>query len=494
MNESLPMPADKSSGWNPPEETPLHAKLRESAGRFLLLAGAVGGAFALLFTRAELGLNVPVFTAVFLLCLAAALKKLGLWDAKKFLPGAAAMALLALSAFLTANSFVQGVDCLGLAILAAMLVLRHFCATGRWQLGKYVSAVLRLVWSALLSLPEPVRALFGLRQKRAGGRGKYVVIGLCVSVPLVFVVLPLLLSADAVFADLLRRAFSLDISLPRALQTALEALCLFLCASLGFYSALAGQSRAPVPSETKLRKPREPLVAVTFTAVLLAIYALFCLVQIVVLFAGGGTLPDGMTYAEYARQGFFQLLFVAALNAALVAFCSRRFGENRALRALLTAVCVCTYILIASSAYRMLLYVGAYGLTFLRILVLWFLGVLAILLSGIAVSLYRGKFDLFRFVFAVCLAGWLVFSFSKPDRLAAQYNVSAFGVTDGIGYSMMYELSMDAVPVMARAEYGGEHPGVWDSYLHRDVPQAAAGRGLRDFDLALWDAARAVAP
>ena len=48
-------------------------------------------------------------------------------------------------------------------------------------------------------------------------------------------------------------------------------------------------------------------------------------------------------------------------------------GENVALRVVLTVFSACTYVMIASAAMRMLLYVDAYSLSFLRILVLWFL-------------------------------------------------------------------------------------------------------------------------
>ena len=81
-------------------------------------------------------------------------------------------------------------------------------------------------------------------------------------------------------------------------------------------------------------------------------------------------LPAGVTYAEYARRGFFQLLFVCVLNLAAVLFIQSYFKENRVLKALLLAISGCTLIMTASSACRMLLYIRAYQLTFLRVSVL----------------------------------------------------------------------------------------------------------------------------
>ena len=53
---------------------------------------------------------------------------------------------------------------------------------------------------------------------------------------------------------------------------------------------------------------------------------MFCGIQIAVLFAGDvSALPEGMTYAEYAREGFFQLLLVSGINVAVIITAQRRF-------------------------------------------------------------------------------------------------------------------------------------------------------------------------
>jgi len=112
------------------------------------------------------------------------------------------------------------------------------------------------------------------------------------------------------------------------------------------------------------------------------LYLLFSAIQIVYLFIGNMQLPAGVTYAEYARRGFFQLLFVCVLNLAAVLSIQSYFKENRVLKALLLAISGCTLIMTASSACRMLLYIRAYQLTFLRVSVLVALAVIALLMAG----------------------------------------------------------------------------------------------------------------
>ncbi len=487
-----PSPAPEAAPlWSEPSESAAHRAMMAQPRKYLLCSAVCGLSCAFLYCDARAGINVPVFSLLFLACAIFCLQAMGIYSRARVLPPAAGILLLSLSTAMTANYSVQLINCTGIVLLTAMLLLRSFCQTGRWQFGKYFSAFFGLIFTALSRLPDPVRCLCTIRRadSEAGhGTGLHVLLGLAVSLPLAFVVVALLASADRVFGMLVERALYFDLS--SGVVTIFEALWLFLLGFLGLFCALAGQAQSPVDSAVKATKRREPVTAITFVSVLAAIYIVFCSVQIICLFLRSG-LPEGFTYAGYARQGFFQLLFVSLLNAALVVFCSWKFRPSRILRVMLTLVSACTYILIASSAYRMLMYVNVYGLTFLRILVLWFLGVLAILMSGIVVSLYRRGWNLFRFTCCVCLSLWLVFSFAKPDRIAARYNLLRFGMTDDIVCLTLYELSLDAVPVMAGCDYDGVYSEEWRGYLQYSVPRELDWHGVRGFNSAVWEAARA---
>ena len=74
----------------------------------------------------------------------------------------------------------------------------------------------------------------------------------------------------------------------------------------------------------------------------------------------------GLTYAEYARSGFAQLLAVAALTFAVIA-AARRWAAAAAAAALLAALCVLTLVVLASALKRLGLYEETYGFTRLRL-------------------------------------------------------------------------------------------------------------------------------
>jgi hypothetical protein len=192
-------------------------------------------------------------------------------------------------------------------------------------------------------------------------------------------------------------------------------------------------------------------------AFLNVLFLAFVLVQLAVLFGVRDRVlrTAGLTYAEYARQGFWQLLAVAALTlgvigaAALVADAPRR--EHRLLlRALCGALCALTVVVLASTVQRLLLYEDAFGLTRLRLFVtafaLWLGGLFALLvLAGIVGAVRRRLAPVVVAGTALALLG---FSLASPDRLIAERNVERWRETGRLDERYLIRLSADAVPAL----------------------------------------------
>jgi hypothetical protein len=188
------------------------------------------------------------------------------------------------------------------------------------------------------------------------------------------------------------------------------------------------------------------------------LFAAFVIVQVAVLFGGRSHVLDtaGLTYAQYARQGFFQLVAVAVLTLGVVA-ASIRWArtEHRAdrlvLKVLLGVLCVLTLIVLLSALRRLTLYESAFGFTRLRISVqatiLWLGGIfLLVMLAG---AMWRGRW-LTRAAVVFTGIALLVFSLLDPDALIASKNVERFERTGQIDLSYLSVLSPDAVPALAR--------------------------------------------
>lgn len=228
----------------------------------------------------------------------------------------------------------------------------------------------------------------------------------------------------------------------------------------GFISSYCGVRYTAYRKDRQDREVKiltETTAMFTVSVLVAVLYVIFCGIQIIYLFGGGGELPAGVTYAEYARQGFFQLLVVCILNLGAVLTMEHFFQRNRAVDAVLTVISVCTIIMTASSGWRMILYIRAYQLTFLRVVVLVALAVITLLMAGTICYIWNRRFPLFQYGMAVVCVSYVLFAFAHVDAGIAAYDLAQIenGNTAG-DYSYLSCLSTDAAPVIA--EYLKEHP------------------------------------
>ena len=191
-----------------------------------------------------------------------------------------------------------------------------------------------------------------------------------------------------------------------------------------------------------LQKPREiaaPSPRVTDAAAfclvlsgLSMVYALFGYVQICYLFAGTESVRMSGGYAAYARSGFFQLTLVALLTLGVILPALALFGKNRAVRLLCALTALLTAVIDVSAFVRMRLYIEAYGLSTLRVVTLWGIGVIMIaLLAAIAKTVWPG-WKLCPVLASVILITWVALNWINVDRVVANDLVFRFNTnTEG---------------------------------------------------------------
>lgn len=354
--------------------------------------------------------------------------------------------LLGISTFCTDDARIIFFNKTGVFLLMISMVLFNVFETKQWGLGKYV---LTIVQSILWSWGEWVRPFGDAKyycKNKLGSKGKtilYAAASVAVSVPVVAVVLNLLMSADVLFDDMAERVLeSLN------LKNIIGVLALTTLVFFVVYGFLSYVVKGDINEEVTEGKKAESILAIPMAGILTSLYLVFSVVQIGGLFLGKMTLPKGYTYAMYAREGFFQLLAVSILNLFLVLAGIHFFKKNKVLTVLLTLMSLCTFIMIASSAMRMVLYIKTYHLTFLRILVLWGLLVLAVLFAGVITTLYKKEFSLFRYSMVVVTVCYLGLSFAHPDYWIAKYNVSHQNEVIAMDAGYLRDLSADAAPVL----------------------------------------------
>lgn len=86
-------------------------------------------------------------------------------------------------------------------------------------------------------------------------------------------------------------------------------------------------------------------------------------------------------------------------------------------------------------------------------------------MAGVVVSIYKGRFPLFHYIVAVVSVMYILFSFSRPDVIAAKYDLAHWkGTSDTDLYYLMYETnSIDAAPEIAKIDLSDEEWGYADS-------------------------------
>jgi hypothetical protein len=150
---------------------------------------------------------------------------------------------------------------------------------------------------------------------------------------------------------------------------------------------------APAPATRDPRRLIGPVEATTVLALLDLLFAGFVALQLAYLFGGRDTLAAiGLTYAEYARRGFFELVVVAAMVMGVVAGLDLAVARRSRGQAVASLVLLAlTGLVLASALERLRLYQAAYGWTELRLVVLVTIGWLAAALVATGTLLVRRR-------------------------------------------------------------------------------------------------------
>ncbi len=442
-----------------PAETEETKRMKENFGFIAPLAFGYAVLYAFCMYRNGSGVTFPFFVAGSLLFFFLSFARLGITVKKGSGFYMAAMLLLGISTFCTDDGFLIFFNKLGVFLLLMSLLLRQCFHTSEWRLGKYLGSICILIFASVGELGRPFTDGAAYRNgkgKKVDKRVWYAGLGLLAAIPLFLVVLLLLASADAVFRQMTARLMQ-SISLGGIINVIFRITVLFFAA----YAVTAYLCKKRIREEVTDMRKGEPILAITVTGLLTLLYLLFSGIQIAGLFFGSLRLPEGYTYAMYAREGFFQLLAVSLLNLVIVLCCMEFFRESKVLKVILTLMSLCTFVMIASSAVRMIMYIRYYYLTYLRILVLWALVLLTFLFVGVVMNIFNEKFPLFRYQVVVVAVLYLTLSFAHPDYWIAKVNVANAPQQDGMAYNSFFlakepyqdfsylrRLCADAAPVL----------------------------------------------
>jgi hypothetical protein len=293
--------------------------------------------------------------------------------------------------------------------------------------------------------------------------------GILIAIPIAAVLAALLASADPIFASFL----NLNIDLSRLVLDILYVLfgCLVFA---GLLRLAAAQPMERVDGPVWRLGAIEAMVVLS---ILDSVFAAFAIAQAIgASGSAGDTLrAAGVTYSDYARSGFFQLLWVAGITLVVLILFSRITGlaerSGKIVFIVLAELAIALTLLIVLVAWmRLSLYEGAYGFTMLRLYSHIFAGWVAVVFLLLAADL-AGLFSRRRWFVGVttltALSLLLALNLANPEAVVVALNVERAATTHKIDAQYFGELSSDATPARLAA-----HSQI-DASLWPDVASAA---------------------
>ena len=230
------------------------------------------------------------------------------------------------------------------------------------------------------------------------------VFGIIVGIVFSIIILLLLMSADDYFNKFVSKAFiSINFDFSKMMQFVIFFIIIF---SIGVNLI---RNRYIVMKENKTRKIDHTII-ISMLSVINLVFVLFLISEISKLCGNFLQIPNGYIYSSYAREGFFQLLFVTIINFSIILYLIYKtyvIKENKIIRNLVLILIAFSVLLIFNSYYRMFLYIGKFGFTNLRLQVILFL-LMELILFGIIIKKIINKVNNDGLIFLVIMTSFYV--------------------------------------------------------------------------------------
>jgi hypothetical protein len=364
------------------------------------------------------------------------------------------------------------------AALVSLLVLRESAILYALNGFALFVTMLLVAWRAMgrpLAELEPRDALIGgaaavasvaggaptllLRDAKAEAlgeriRGNYKTFGLgtIVAIPVLLVVTSLLASADPLFAGFVDEVgVLLDTS-------AAEHIGVTLAVTWFSAGALRGSLTPLAVDGTRFRGTLDLPLSTFLPALggLLLLLSAWIGLQVRAMFGGAEYIAttSGVTVAEYARRGFFELVVIAGIALAVLLTTDDLLerGAERARRTFRTLGMLLIALVgavLVSALQRLALYLGFYGLTEDRVLAFAVLVWVALVLGWFALTVLRGERLRFaRGVLGISAVWLLLLNVANPERWIVETNLRR--AERGLEFDVAYhaKLSADALPAL----------------------------------------------
>lgn len=321
-------------------------------------------------------------------------------------------------------------------------------------LPSLLSSLIRFPARVLLAIFPPLETVIRA-QWQGESRTRGVVRGVMLAAPLLFVFVMLFASADAVFSRHIERFGQVIADMSPSTPLISVALIVLATGILSCSIIQPGEvddkgQPASLWPGLSLRLGREETAVVMGSLALL--FAVFVLLQASYLFGGRELMEvrSGLTVAEYARRGFFELVAVAGLTLGLLVVVSSARCHQGLFRFFGHILIACVLVILASAVFRLKLYIEQFGLTMARVMALALMAWLTTTLIAFSATVLRGQV---RGFLASCvyagIACALMLALANPAARVAEVNIHhARSGAVPLDLEYLGRLGADVVPIV----------------------------------------------
>lgn len=399
---------------------------------------------SILFFNYQLGINACIFVIPLLSFIIYILYKNNKINNKKGLLLIIPILLLSSFYFIYDNIFFKYLNILAITILFNLMYIYTIYPT--YRIKEVLLSILSLLIEPLGLIEKLFKELSNMISKtfKINDELKNKSKSILIVLPIIVVVILLLVSADMVFESIFTNIFKIfkNISIDNIFIRLFWIIIIFVYLSLVIKFLLEKYDKKEY-KDTKL-KIDNYTIKILLTS-LNIIYVIFDFIQIRSLLFHQ---VSNINYAEYARSGFFQLMFISIINLVIVLLSKYSKEDNKYNKIQSICMVFLTLIIIISSFLRMYMYEIAYGYTLLRLLVYVSLFTEVILLIPTVMYIINTKVNIFKYYLIIIITIYTILSLSPIDYIIAKRNINKYYKDGKIDLLYLENYSSDNVELL----------------------------------------------
>lgn len=401
---------------------------------------------SVLFYSKSLGLNVILFMIPLLMFLLITLKNhkkiTNKWGLLFIIP----IILLSITYFIYDNSFTRGFNLIVIPLLTVLMYIYTIRPT--YNLGTMFGDTMSLIFEPLECIGKlynivgmKLSELFHLTDV-----GKKRLKSILIVIPIVIVVLVLLCSADMIFGNIFENVFKLfkNVNLVSIIGRIIV-ITIFFTYIGAVVNYLLFSYKDKKEKKSNNFKVDSYTIRLLLT-VLNVIYIVFDFIQIKSLMLH--RVADNINYAQYARSGFFQLMFISLINITIILISKHAKEESNYSKIMSIGMVLLTFVIIISSVLRMHMYESVYGYTLLRLLVYFILITETVLLMPTVVYILNSNVKILKHYMIIGITAYTVLCFLPIDSIITSNNINLYNKTNKIDIYYLENFSSDNIPLL----------------------------------------------